>query len=294
MKRKIEKDYYNLAEYCGFKWVGQILPKDVKISTLWECKVGHRWKAKYNNIQQGKGCPYCSGKAKKTEQNYYELAKSSGFKWVDFELPKGVNIKTWWKCKNKHRFEMGYSSIQQGRGCPYCSGVVKKTERDYHELAEDRSFKWVGEVFPKNVSDRTWWECEKSHRWRAQYSSIQQGTGCPICKDLINGAIVSTQQKKINDLLCGSLNYIEGRYKIDIAIIREDQKIAIEYDCFYWHKGNEEHDIKRDNFLIFRGWKIIHIKSRRLLPTNKQMKQAINRVLKGKDIINIVLDDWGI
>lgn len=292
MKRKIEKDYYGLAEHCGFKWVGKVLPKDVKISTLWECKVGHRWKAKYNNIQQGKGCPYCSGVVKKTKQDYYELAKSRGFKWISFEVPKKVNTKTWWKCKNEHRFEMGYSSIQQGRGCPYCSGVVKKTEKDYHELAKFRRFRWVGKVLPKNVITKTLWECEKKHRWEAVYSSIQQGTGCPTCKDLINGLPVSEPQRKLNDLLCGSLNYPESRYRIDVVIMRNSQKIAVEYDCCYWHQGNEEHDAKRDNFLISCGWKIIHIKSRRLLPNRKQIKQAINKVLGKKNIANVVLDDW--
>jgi very-short-patch-repair endonuclease len=133
---------------------------------------------------------------------------------------------------------------------------------------------------------------KKKHRWEAKYHDIYKGSGCPHCVDRVNGTPVSKPQRKLNDLLCGSLNYPEGRYRIDVAVIRHSQKIAVEYDCQYWHEGNEDYDKRRDIFLISRGWKILHVKSRNLLPTRKQLKKAINEISNKENVVNIFLEDW--
>jgi len=291
--KKTKQDYHNLAKSRGFKWIDNKLPKNIMTKTWWECEKGHRWKATYGNIYSGRGCPYCSGKIKKTKQDYINLAKSRGFKWIDNKLPKNIMTKTWWECEKEHRWKATYGNIYSGYGCPYCSGKAKKTEKDYHKLAESRGFKWIGVELPLNVLTKTLWECEKGHKWKAIYSNIQQGGGCPFCKNMINGVIVSKPQIKLNNLLCGSLNYPEGKYYIDVAVMRRSQKIAVEYDCWYWHNGREEHDAKRDKFLISRDWKVLHVKSGKLLPTRKQLSIAIDYLLETNNCIyNLYLEDW--
>jgi hypothetical protein len=291
--KKTKEDYHKLAKDRGFKWSSDTLPKDTGCLTWWECeKCGYRWKAQYHSIQQGRGCPVCSGLVKKTEKDYYELAKSRGFKWVDGVFPKNVRIPTWWECeKCDYRWKTHYNSIQQGRGCPGCANLAIKTEKDYHKLAESRGFKWLGSL-PKNTKDPTWWECEKGDKWLAKYHDIQQGSGCPYCINIINGQRVSKPQIKLNNLLCGDLNYPESRHRIDVAIMRNSQKIAVEYDCQYWHGGREKQDAERDKFLISCGWKVLHVKSNSLLPNRKQLKQAINQLLKDRNIVNLYLEDW--
>jgi very-short-patch-repair endonuclease len=269
------------------------LPKNVFAKTLWECKKGHQWLAVYHNIDYGKGCIYCSGLIKKIDEDYKSLAKERGFNWIGKELPKNISIKTWWKCRKGHEWLARYNDIQQGNGCPVCSNRAKKIEKDYYELAKNCGFKWVGGVLPKDNKGSTWWECGEGHRWYACYGSIQQGRRCPYCQDMINGALVSKPQRKLNNLLCGSLNHPEGKYHIDVAIMRNSQKIAVEYDARYWHEGNEDHDAKRDRYLISSGWKILHIKSKTNIPTKKQIKQVINQLLKDRDIVNLYLEDWG-
>lgn len=289
---RVEKDYHKLANSRRFKWVGALLPKNTNTSTWWECEKGDRWEAKYQDIKNGSGCPVCNNRVPKTEEDYHILAESCGFKWVGGVLPKYVIDRTWWECGEGHKWEAVYSNIQQGKGCSICSGKVRKTEKDYHELAESRKFKWVGVGLP-TVITKTWWECEKGHRWQARYSDIKTGSGCPYCKSIINGHQVSKPQIKLNNLLCGSLNYPEGKYCIDVAITRNSQKIAVEYDCQYWHAGREDHDAKRDGFLISRGWKVLHIKSSHLLPTRKQLTVAIGHLLNtGEKVHNIYLEDW--
>lgn len=229
---------------------------------------------------------------KNTKIDYHNLAKSRGFRWASRILPKNVDTKTWWKClKCGYRWKARYHDIYSGNGCPFCAGLVKKTKTDYHNLANSSGFVWLG-PFPKNTKIKTWWECKKGHRWQSRYNDIQTGYGCPRCKEMINGVKISKQQAEINKLLCGSLNYPEGKYRIDVAIVRKSQKIVVEYDCWYWHGGREKEDAKRDKYLINKGWKVIHIKSGEMLPTRKQLKQAINQILNNKNIVNIFLDDW--
>lgn len=293
MKRKVEKDYKDLAKSLGFVWLGP-LPTNTHCKTLWLCDKKHEFVSRYHDILQGKGCVHCYGNVKKIEKDYHLLAKQRGFKWVGKCLPKNTKSDTMWLCNNNHVFVSKYNTIHQGFGCTYCYGNVKKTEYDYHRLAKEKEFKWVDKKLPKNVHTLTLWKCNNYHVFVSRYSDIQKDAGCPYCQDLINGAPVSKPQRKLNNLLCGFLNYPEGRKNIDVAIIRKNQKIAVEYDCQYWHEGNEKYDLKRDKFLIARGWKIIHVKSRNLLPTRKQLKKAINKVLNNENIINIFLEDWKI
>lgn len=294
MKKKTKQDYYNLAKKRGFKWFGGALPKNTLTRTWWECGKKHRWLAKYNDIfHSNSGCPHCCGQARKTIDDYYILAKKKKFKWVGEALPKNIHTKTLWECSKEHMWWAEYNSINGGSGCPFCANKASKTEQNYNNLARSRGFKWVGGVLPKDSKTKTLWECEKGHRWEAVYNNIYSGSSCPFCKNFINGARISKPQIKLNDLLCGTLNYPEGRYRIDVAIMRNGQKIAVEYDAKYWHQGREEEDAKRDKFLVFRGWKIIHIKTKNLLPKLKKLNTAINCLSKTSNkIYNLYLEDW--
>jgi DNA-directed RNA polymerase subunit RPC12/RpoP len=217
---------------------------------------------------------FCSGNIRKVIKDYYSLAKTRGFKWIGGQLSSTTAEKTLWECSKGHKWESTYGNIYAGYNCPYCSGKIRKTKEDYHELAKSYGFKWIGDVLPKSNKYSTLWECEEGHVWKARYNNIYNGYGCPYCQDMINGAIVSKPQRKLNSILHGSLNYPEGKRCIDVAIMRNSKKIAVEYDCWYWHQGREEQDAKRDSFLVSRGWKVIHIKSGEMLPIRKQLKKS--------------------
>ena len=175
---KTPADYHALAEQRGFRWLGPEV-SNVLTKTRWKCEFGHRWEARYNSIQQGRGCPVCASKVPKTPVDYHVLAAERGFCWLGPEVPN-TSIKTSWECEQGHRWEAPYNSIQQGRGCPVCAGRAPKAPADYHALAEKRGFRWLG----PNVSytkTKTTWECEHGHRWKARYSDIRKGSGCPFC-----------------------------------------------------------------------------------------------------------------
>jgi len=176
--KKTPQDYHALAAKRGYKWLGPEVP-NVHTKTWWECSKGHQWETMYSHVRQGSGCPYCSGKAPKTPQDYHDLATERGFKWLGPEVAN-VRTKTRWECPKGHKWEVMYSHVRQGSGCPHCSGLARKEPADYHDLATERGFKWLGPEVAK-VRTKTRWECSKGHQWEAAYNYIQSDGSCPYC-----------------------------------------------------------------------------------------------------------------
>lgn len=292
--RTTGEDYHLLGADRGIYWAGEILPFSRSSLTLWNCEKGHEWKARYNNIYQGTGCPFCSGKARKTEQNYHDLAYERGVLWTGQELPKNVQTKTLWQCQDGHTWETTYSIIRNGCGCPYCAKVVKKTEADYHSIGADRGLRWIGQELPKNTAFKTLWQCQDDHTWDAPYSMIQQGSGCPRCASFLNGTRVSRPQLKLAEMLGipeEHVNYKVGTKRIDMILF--DLGVGIEYDSWYWHKDSLADDRARVEFLRGQGWPILSIKTDNMLPALEQLQEAIKVVVNTKNNYDLVMPDWG-
>ena len=288
--RKTPEDYNALAATRGFRWLGP-MPGNVGTRTLWECHCGYRWSAPYANIRQGHGCPACARCARKTAHDYQILAEERGFRWVG-RLPSGTGKKTTWECRFGHRWESSYHAIRGGNGCPYCYGNARLTADDYHALAERRGFKWVGGSIPARNHTPTSWECGQGHRWKASYHNVDcRESGCPHCRDMVNSARVSHQQREICSLLGGELNYSVGGRQVDIAM--PHVKIAIEYDSFYYHGGREERDAMKDCQLLADGWRILRIRSNKQVPDTETLGAALVALLAGDAYQEIVLPDWG-
>jgi very-short-patch-repair endonuclease len=288
---KTPEDYHILAGQRGFRWLGPEVP-NISTKTAWECEEGHCWEACYNDIRNGYGCPFCAGVVPKTPEDYHVLAKRRGFRWLGPEV-RNIHTKTRWECKEGHRWQTRYHDIHQGQGCPVCANRVPKTPADYHTLAEERGFLWLGPEAPDTTAT-TWWECEEGHRWETSYGHIQQGTGCPVCLDLVQGVQVSQVQRNLCEILDGELNHPFQRYNIDVALNVDGIAIAVEYDAWYWHAHQQERDAQRDQEMISAGWRVLRVKSNRQLPTRVQLDAAISRLLAGETQAEIVLDDWGV
>ena len=89
------------------------------------------------------------------------------------------------------------------------------------------------------------------------------------------------------------LNYPESKFTLDVALFKDDIKIDVEYDGWFWHQDSQRDNI-RNNILINKfGWKVLRIKGSYLLPTNKQLIDAIESLLNTNSVLTeIVLDDW--
>lgn len=118
---------------------------------------------------------------KKITKDYIKLARKRGFQWLGIEAPANTTTKTTWKCPYGHTWPATFSKIRIGRGCPYCSYHIPKTDADYVALAAARSIKWLGKTAPSRNTTSTQWECARGHLWNTSYKSIEKGFGCHYC-----------------------------------------------------------------------------------------------------------------
>jgi len=116
---KNEKDYKTLADNVGITHIGCV-PKNTKTNTEWMCGNGHVWNATFDAIQRATRCPHCAGNARKTVNDYVELAHSRGFTFVG-PTPTNVGEQTAWRCQYGHEWKARYDNIKTGRNCPMCS-----------------------------------------------------------------------------------------------------------------------------------------------------------------------------
>lgn len=298
-RAKSPKDYRTLAKQRGIIWVG--LPVyNAQIKTLWACQKGHTWKAAYNTIQQGAGCPKCAGKARKTIDDYRALSRRKGILWIADAIPEKAELKTEWQCPTcDYQWVSSYETVTHGSGCPKCrqleiADALRLSPSDYHDIASKRGIAWIGE-FVQTANEKTLWHCPNcDHQWLSTHSYIRSGTGCPNCIDFVHGNRVSTQQRIIANMVNGEMNTKLGRKYIDVLIWRNGIKIAIEYDSWYWHGARPEADAKRDAVLVSAGYSVIHIHSNELLPSKDELENAIQAILSGCKVYTITLSDWGI
>lgn len=294
---KLPKDFTNLASEKGFVWLGPEVA-NVFSNTWWQCSLGHKWEATYNNIgNHNSGCPICRNNASSERQRtkpeeYHELAKERGFKWLGPAV-RNNSEATEWECSLGHRWWTGLKVIARGNGCPYCSGVAKKTANDYHDLAEERNLVWLGPEV-ENVTIKTEWRCKNNHSWFSSYTNIQSGRSCPTCLDMVNGVQVSAPQRLLYEMVGGILNGSVGTYRADILLEVGGQSIAIEYDSWYWHATRLESDNVRDQEFNEMGIPVIRVRSNALVPSLEQIDEAISKILHGSMREEIILEDWGV
>ena len=123
-----------------------------------------------------------------------------------------------------------------------------------------------------------------------------------IHQTMINNGTVPTSSKQIElykkikniykENICEE-NFILSNVILDIVLFIEDIKIDIEYDGWYWHQDKRK-DFRRDKFVQSQGFKVLRIKSGSLQPTDQQLKDAINLLIKEKERYykEIVLRDY--
>jgi very-short-patch-repair endonuclease len=95
-------------------------------------------------------------------------------------------------------------------------------------------------------------------------------------------------------MIDGELNGAQvGRYKIDVTKQIDGIKIAVEYDSWYYHGGTGARDARKDAILLADEWRVLRIRSNKLLPSREQVNEALARLVGGERWVDIVLDDWG-
>jgi hypothetical protein len=105
----------------------------------WECVKGHKWTARYTDIQQGKWCPHpdCDT-TKNTIEDCQIMAAERGGKCLSLQYTNCYS-KLEWKCNKGHTWHAVYSHIKEGTWCPYC--------KHSHSEAELKIFEFVKNLY---------------------------------------------------------------------------------------------------------------------------------------------------
>jgi very-short-patch-repair endonuclease len=107
----------------------------------------------------------------------------------------------------------------------------------------------------------------------------------------------SAQQKQVHTMVQekypeAQLNYPVAPFSLDVFVCVDDVKIDIEYDGSHWHQ-DQQRDIKRDKTLQSQGFKIIRIRSGRLVPNKQELFDAIDCLANTeRRFVEIILSDW--
>ncbi len=179
-----------------------LTPKDVgpgsRKKVWWLCSKGHEWQATINSRNDGRGCPYCSGKAVNVDNCLETVNPALSRQWhptkneplTPSRVTAGSDKKVWWICTKSHEWQETIANRSQGTGCPYCSGRRVNDDNCLQNvnpvLAAERHLTNNKPLTPANVTANSrrfvWWRCTKGHEWKAKIATRnKQGTGCPCC-----------------------------------------------------------------------------------------------------------------
>lgn len=150
---------------------------------------------------RGTGCPYCAHRKVLPEETslaaQYPLLAAQ---WdpvqngacTPSQVTGGTHRKVWWRCPQGHSWQASVvSRVQQGTGCPVCSGrKVQAGENDLATRAPALAAEWDpvknGPLTPQQVTDssnrRVWWRCPAGHSYQASVAHrARNQSGCPYC-----------------------------------------------------------------------------------------------------------------
>ena len=176
--RKTPSDYRALAATRGWTWLGPAVTSS-RATTRWRCAAGHVVSARYSNVQQGTGCPACSGRARKTAADFRALGRQKGLRWLGQRaLPTA--LKTRWRCAAGHGFRASYNTVQAGHACPACAGRLPRVAADYRRIGREHGLTWLGPL-PPLTSVPTRWRCQAGHVWTTRLDTVRRGHRCPHC-----------------------------------------------------------------------------------------------------------------
>jgi very-short-patch-repair endonuclease len=263
-----------------------LTPKDVTPGTdriaWWLCeKEGHKWQARIQSRNNGRGCPYCSGRYATKENNLQNINPELAREWHPTKngnlTPKDVTPNSgqsvWWLCKEKgHEWKaIIRNRNHRGDGCICCSGhavcddnclatVNPQLAKEWHLIKNDKLT--PKDVLP-NSGKKVWWICKRKHEWEAYiYNRNYRGDGCPKCTS-------KTSQLELRILTEFKFFFrkVIHRKKIngnECDIFVPKLKIGIELDSLYWHKDKLNKDKEKTLFFEKIGISLFRIREKGL------------------------------
>lgn len=172
-KKKTPEEYYNECKSKGYDLPIENYVKDnTKIKH--RCNKGHIYKQIPSDHLQGRGCPICYGKKKKTSEEYYQECKSKGLD-LPIEDYKGAKIKIKHTCGKEHLY-LQTPDMHSGKhqGCPICNeSHGEKYTRNY---LDKNNIKYIPQKRFHDLKDKTYLSydfCLPDYNILIEYQGIQ-------------------------------------------------------------------------------------------------------------------------
>lgn len=212
---------------------------------------------------------------------------------------RSVSAKYYWKCRcDCGNIKFIRTQDLKSEKTKSCGCLNQENRQKIKKDITGKQFnKWKVLNYSHRKNGKIFYQCRcKCGTFRAiEYGNLTMNLSKSCgCDNFVNGVMCSNKQKEVQKMIGdGILNYKLYNLYIDIALVKD--KIAIEYDEWYWHKDKIDKDVKRVVKLLNAGWKVISIRARGNLPSKQDMSQAIDYVKqnKGKTWYIIKLDGWG-
>lgn len=191
-KRLTLEEMQNIAKEKDGKCLSKVYINSNSLME-WECNVcGKIWKAKPDNIKQGKWCSRCVKCEKLTIVQMKELAISKNGECLS-EVYKNSNSPLKWKCNVCNKiWHASPGNVKSGTWCPRCTKHEKLTIDQMKQLAISKDGECLSTVYV-NVETDLLWKCDVCKtEWKARPDNIKTGTWCPKC--------AGTKKKTLEDI----------------------------------------------------------------------------------------------
>jgi hypothetical protein len=156
---------------------------------LWECRLGHRWKASPAKVKDGsrrKGtwCLACYDlrrkfHARQSIERMSAIALSLGGTCISAEYLSSKS-KLIWECSRGHRWQALPVSVIHGTWCPVCARNQRLCLSQLQGIAAQRFGRCLSDRYANERSSLRW-ECAEGHQWAATPGKVKRGTWCPVC-----------------------------------------------------------------------------------------------------------------
>lgn len=198
--------------------------KNANTKLIWQCSEGHTWNAVPSSVINGSWCKICElrNRPKKYDLTIAkEIAKTRGGKCISKKMGD-VKSRLTWVCKNSHTWDAIFESVMRGTWCNICADVVRADKKRFtiqkvENLLEEMNIKLLSKNYKDSVTllDVACLKC--SHPWRAKWSNLASGFGCPRCakKVVYWQDIESTVKAKFGRLI--SKKFISAKSKMQLV-----------------------------------------------------------------------------
>jgi len=182
-------------------------------------------------------------------------------------------------CGNTYRQQYKHQYYHKGKDCcKNCwSKKMEDSMLDIYGVAHALQYPEFTQKYENTCIEK--FGCKKhlaskQVREKILNSYYQHGT-CPTSSQQIEVALMLPNIYGNCDM-----NVPCGDALLDCVMDIDGVKVDVEYDGSYWHRDMQK-DRRRDEYVKSQGYKVLRIKSRRAIPTQTQIKEKIDYLVRG-------------